>query len=252
MGRGSTERQERRRKNKERETREKLKFFSINSTSAPPPRPRVRYPSASERSDTVTRTHLLPPLRVHLSPASGAVGGSPRRNLSVDLGPGLFCPGDERAGPRGAGRPPRDVEPGLVERRELSDLWSEWILGAIEREKRPVRKRKKKNLGIVDWAASTEKISLLPSSFPLLSLFYSSTHRVRVDLDSDAESSARGRDRDHGSRRNRQESGRKPKGISRVFFFLFPTAVVFFFQAVRNDSTSTPVVLEKKRKKTSL
>ena len=252
MGRGSTERQERRRKNKEREKREKLKFFSIIFTSAPPPRPRVRYPSASERSDTVTRTHLLPPLRVHLSPASGAVGGSPRRNLSVDLGPGLFCPGDERAGPRGAGRPPRDVEPGLVERRELSDLWSEWILGAIEREKRPVRKRKKKNLGIVDWAASTEKISLLPSSFPLLSLFYSSTHRVRVDLDSDAESSARGRDRDHGSRRNRQESGRKPKGISRVFFFLFPTAVVFFFQAVRNDSTSTPVVLEKKRKKTSL
>jgi len=57
-----------------------------------------------------------------LSPARGAVGGSPHRNLGVNLCAGLLGPRDERAGPRGAGRPPRHVEPGLMERRELSDL----------------------------------------------------------------------------------------------------------------------------------
>lgn len=57
-----------------------------------------------------------------LSPASSAVGCSPRRDLGIDLGAGLLCPRDERAGPGGAGGSPRDVEPGLMERRELPDL----------------------------------------------------------------------------------------------------------------------------------
>ena len=111
---------------------EKLKFLFFRLIhKRPAPRPISHW---NRESDTGIRTH--PPSPLPLSPASSAVGGSPRRNLGVDLGAGLLCPCDERAGPGGACGSPRDVEPGLMERRELPDLFSELILCARARERK--------------------------------------------------------------------------------------------------------------------
>ena len=104
--------------------------FDSNSTSALLPRPTFTlHPRATHGKCTHRSLLSLPP-------AGGAVGGGPRGDLCVDLCAGPLGPRDKRAGPGRAGGPPRDVKPGLVECRELSDLSSFCVREGEKRERR--------------------------------------------------------------------------------------------------------------------